>query len=592
VKRNSRLFLPLLFSVLVIIANTTTGSTSTKDRVDCLYLLVLLDKVLDYAVRGDPVGELMSKYIVNAGVFGDLHDLHVSAYTAILDYYRVLHVTSETPFNLTSGAYRILEGLNDIGGYASRLSACSHDAEAAKALSVSVNAKLRGLRDLVYALIKVSYRARFTDAYQVRPLKDTYLPGEVVEIAIPREIRVETMEAYAWPSFLRIRDSLPRECNEVYCAYELSMPTAMELEHLGLRRYLIEQVLTVGIFAKLLNGSYLGVYLVTVKYDLPRVQVDMPSTVKRGDILEVKVLSEDFYNASLRLNGFEALNITFKPGTTVLALDPVHYNYTLGLNTLEICVNASIRTLSHCYSRVFTVEPVHPRVGISLGDFALTWSGFLTLTISNMDVVDVHAVVDTGVFKQTITVPGGCIGQVNIFTGILPVQGLNVNIGITATRGPYDELKVSRSIYVVNVAATIILTLVSVLLSSFMSSREKSFIVALITAWKRYMPVSVRHAELEVSRLLKPYKLGLGSHVALLYYELVRRLGIRMPQVHETLREHFMEISRSPSLTLTLKKLMWKMLLIAERDLYYSKRPPLEEARRLYEDVLNAARKE
>jgi hypothetical protein len=92
--------------------------------------------------------------------------------------------------------------------------------------------------------------------------------------------------------------------------------------------------------------------------------------------------------------------------------------------------------------------------------------------------------------------------------------------------------------------------------------------------------------------VLKPYVLGLGSRVAELYYTLLRKLGIRLPHQYETLREHYAEAISSITRKNTIRELLWRILVLTERDLYSQRKPRIEDVEKLYKGVLSESSEE
>jgi hypothetical protein len=92
--------------------------------------------------------------------------------------------------------------------------------------------------------------------------------------------------------------------------------------------------------------------------------------------------------------------------------------------------------------------------------------------------------------------------------------------------------------------------------------------------------------------LLTPYVLGLGSRIAAIYYDLVRKIARRLPQPSETLREHFEFVVAPLIKSRRSRELLQRLLQLVERDLYSSSKPEFGEAIELYEGVLSSVEEE
>ncbi|MEM4535350.1 MAG: hypothetical protein QW764_04850, partial [Desulfurococcaceae archaeon] len=192
--------------------------------------------------------------------------------------------------------------------------------------------------------------------------------------------------------------------------------------------------------------------------------------------------------------------------------------------------------------------------------------------------------------KRTFTVPSGGVLSIPVYSGILPVQVLDLRIKVEPLSEQYDAFSLSLSVYVVNIPVLLVLTLISIILIPMVSEHEKSFVVTFTSYWKKAQAIPRKLENLAREALLKPYEMGLGSRIAMLYYNLLKKLKLGLPKESETLREHYKQISHQ--IPEGLGKLLWRFLLMVERDLYSSKKPLYEEAEKAYQGVLSASSEE
>ncbi|MEM1793829.1 MAG: hypothetical protein QXV30_02450 [Desulfurococcaceae archaeon] len=551
------------------------GSSNSSD---CLYLLALLDIVLDHAIKGDSTGELMAQHLVNATVSMELRDLHVKTYRAIIDYYRVLHEINEGLRDVTPLLRSIQAGFDSIERYVGRIRACSHDLEAANALQAYVNVKLSTLKEYTYKLIELLYGAQIREHYSISPLKDLYSPGEVIELVASKKIQLDAVELYAWPSLVKISSFKPSKFNETHYVFKVELPPASLIESPGLTLRDVQQGL-LALYLRFINNSYVLAEFVRVQYELPRVQLNSPSIVMQGDSLNVAITSDRFYNASLYFNDFEVAAMLLKPGLTNLTVNYFSLNYTTGLNRVKLCVNATIETFSQCLDRLVYIEPLYPRVRVIAENMSIAWLGYTTLLISNEDLEDLYVTV-ANYGERTIYVPSGGIEGIPIYSGLLPIQIIDLKVKVEPLDKSYSTLDLDLSIYVINMPIVIALIFISTLITALISGYERGFMLTIASVWRRVRQAPRGAEAFLKSTVLKPYELGLNSRIAMLYYSFLKKLKLRLPLVNETLREHY--ASTLHYIPEKLRGVLWKFLILVEKDLYSSKKPAYQEAEAIY----------
>ncbi|MEM1803948.1 MAG: hypothetical protein QXR80_05570, partial [Desulfurococcaceae archaeon] len=336
------------------------------------------------------------------------------------------------------------------------------------------------------------------------------------------------------------------------------------------------------------NNSYMLASLLKAEYGLPRVQLDAPVTTRYRDNITVTMLSDGVFDASLYMNDVEVLNTTLQPGNNTVSVNCPPY-CRVGHNVIKLCVDATDKTIQYCFARPIYVEPVYPSVKVLSDDISIAWLGYVRILIVNEDQVDVYVTM-IDYTKRTFTVPSGGVLSIPVYSGILPVQVLDLRIKVEPLSEQYDAFSLSLSVYVVNIPVLLVLTLISIILIPMVSEHEKSFVVTFTSYWKKAQAIPRKLENLAREALLKPYEMGLGSRIAMLYYNLLKKLKLGLPKESETLREHYKQISHQ--IPEGLGKLLWRFLLMVERDLYSSKKPLYEEAEKAYQGVLSASSEE
>ncbi|MDW8083039.1 MAG: hypothetical protein RMI56_04475 [Sulfolobales archaeon] len=566
--------LSLLLAVTVLLVTAAAVTASRSSSTDCLFLMFALDRVLDYVLRGDSSGEVLAQYLLNAPLPEFLRSLHARTYRLVLDYYAV--VSSGTAAGLAE-LRKLSSGLGDIGAYAGELSKCSHDPEAARVLKSGVESKLSAIAEVVNLAIENAGRGACGDLeFSISPRKSAYLPGDSVEVGLASSREVPFLEVYTWPQLTLVERI--RGCGTSPCYLKLGIPGARALVELGLEP---SPVSSFALVAKLGNSTcVLG--LIKVAYSTPDLRVELPRTARRGDPVLVSVDLRDEYEVSAYLNGVLVYG-SRASGRVVLEVDTGREPVTLGLNELRVCVSASLRTLPKCFRSVFTVEPRQPKVEVHVPRVVVSWFGYATISIVSGESGSVSGtVLVNGVRVRDLVIEGPGTAIVTALVGVLPVQRVPVVADFSAAG--YDRLVLSYEVVSFNVASTLATVFAAVLLSLSVSSREK--LLTVVVAGALRPGGRLRRFTGALAGVLKPYALGLGSSIALLYYDLLKKLKVRQPLEPETLREHFRNSVEPSALKSSVKNLLRRMLELVERDLYSRRKPDYGEASGVYRGVV------
>jgi hypothetical protein len=173
----------------------------------------------------------------------------------------------------------------------------------------------------------------------------------------------------------------------------------------------------------------------------------------------------------------------------------------------------------------------------------------------------------------------------HVYRSLFPLALANIVINVEDPLMVYDTYSYTYSFTVVNLALTIAIVIGGLISTTLLQSRERMFTLLLAMSGASKSVRSVAEAIPDVLRsLLKPYILGLGSRIAQLYYKLVSRFT-RLPTISETLREHYNTAVLSVIKSVWNRRVLWQLLLLAEKDMYSREKPKPEEAKKLYESI-------
>ncbi|MEM4717501.1 MAG: hypothetical protein QXE81_01920 [Desulfurococcaceae archaeon] len=575
-----------LFIVFITISASVFSSSNASRGVDCLFLLAVLDKTISYAIVRDPLGEIYARSLLETGgIPFELREYHMYSYEAILRYYELISNNEYNSAIIISKVREIQLNTRYISDYARRLESCSINREAAITLRVSIDLNTKKLEEDLQR-ITLFYSG---SGHEIILLDEYYTPRDEIKLIIPNYLLIDKVEIYSWPSHIKIGEYSPLEYNETHVLFKIHIPSARLLDELGIGSY-HRDPLPIALYAKLVNGTYMLIGITRVQYRLPSIVLETPFITKRGDLLEISIISSDFYNATIFLNGQEINRLQITPGSIGVHIDYTLYNYKIGSNDLTICVEPTMETTRYCISRSFIIEPKYPRIRVSAVSEYISWNGFLTLVVNSEDYVNAYVFVESPWGSRYLELPSRGSVNVNLYTGIFPVQVVNYKIKITPINTTYDELVIDNRVLVLNIPIILTLVVLSSLLLPLVSTHERSFMFLIMSSRKMMRQVFEKVEREVINPILKPYKMGLGSQIALLYYGLLKKLRIKQPEISETLREHYIHISKTISNALSL--ILWRLLLITEQDLYSSKKPSIKEAETLYHGALDAAGEE
>jgi hypothetical protein len=580
---NKLLLLALVISILLI---PVLGVSNTTQRApqpirDCSYLITILEKIINYTIVLDNKGEYMARVMRETPVDTSLQDLHRKTYNFILDYYKALSTVTppvEVLRDLLRRAYVVQE-------YTRKLQSCSRGVEATGAHIGRILDTLESQLETLVMLYSES-----SGLITIDMLEKVYEPGEEAPL------RVYINETCSIASILLVfKDFIIKTinftCSGKECSTTFRIPSASSVQNIvegDIVKYFIA-------IRAICEGRELKVYrFIEVKYEYPQITIDAPYTIVSGEFFNITIHAVSELNLTGILlvknakGEFPLRNITITNTPQVYQLHVNKSLFTIGANTLKICVNASEKTLPYCFERRIIVQPKYPSVNIKTTLTSTTWMGNIPIYITS----------ESGEYTAYIYLNGVLVAEsrvtntstITVSSGVLPLSVLNLTVIIRDPNNVYDDYTYSTMITSINMSTLLATLFAGSALIAILREHEKSFILMLRTG-RAHVTREVKSEVPGVLKdILKPYVFKSKSHILDFYYILLRKLGMRLPHHYETLREHYSEIVESHTKKSHVRKLLRRLLILTERDLYSIRKPRLEEAEELYKGVLNATK--
>jgi hypothetical protein len=586
VKKSKTLLLVVLVVAVAAASLLEGASRSPRSISDCSYLITILEKALNYALDFNYRGEYIARVMLNTPVDPKLQDLHRKAYRAVLDYYAIINSTRASLDDLRE----LLGELDAIGSYASSLQRCSREPGVVVIATRITRYLLPSLKSRVEDLVK--HYSEMLGLVLVNVPERVFEPGDQVLVKVYVNDTCSAISALLLYKDT-ILESVNFTCSSSNCSAVLSIPPASSMQGItgsATVKFTVVVRATCG-------GRELRVYrFIEAKYATPRVTIDAPPTTTRGDLLAVTVNT----TSGLVLAGVLLVKNTVGEfpllSSIVINSTPTTYYFRVdkpfivGVNALKLCVNASEKTLPYCFEKAIIVQPRHPRVSVRTTTTSITWVGEIPVYITS----------ESGEYTVQVYLNGVLVAEsrvsstetITINSGVLPLSVLSLRVIIRDPSGEYDDYVYSAVITSINMASLLLVLFAGSLATLALREHEKLFVLSLRTS----STLATRRVKREVARVLeeflKPYTHKLKSHVLELYYTILTRLGVRLPHHYETLREHYSLVVKSVIKKSSVREALWKIVRLAERDLYSRKKPHLREAEELYEGVLSAIEEE
>ncbi|MEM2021697.1 MAG: hypothetical protein QXP80_05690, partial [Zestosphaera sp.] len=359
----------------LLLSSLTTlqpAKASDPEPIDCSNLFILLDRVLDAVTRGTPEAYYMIHSISGSSMPGELGRLHSDVYGLLLKYYG--YTSEATQDSLTEE--EVQKAIVELGvlqsrlpeavdRYMSRLALCAHDPGIPATLRVSVLANLKEVVDAsIPRLIEaISLKHVSTPGLvEVGLSKEVYSPGELIRISVVlSDPALEIVDAYllTWPSLTRISSINITSTPEGYVGTCIA-PGADEVTDSVTRT----ASFTVAVIVR--NSSsgkaYASYKLLRVNYRTPRLYIEAPATIYRGDLMSLSIYSDSNYSSVLRFGGITLSNLTLTIGLTHYYVDTSALNLSVGANLVEVVVSPTSETVGLTISKTVVVQPKVPKV--------------------------------------------------------------------------------------------------------------------------------------------------------------------------------------------------------------------------------------
>ena len=566
-----------LVLLLVLIVSVGISLNVNAEVNDCGYLLALLEKIVNTTLEDPVAGAKLARLAINISLPPSTADLHRKAYTVLLNYYYTVYGGVQDPRKL----YELLQSLDLVASYANALKSCSRDPESFTAVVARVSRAVNMMRNVVESLIN---QLSFGSMFNLSIAKEVYNPGEEVEVkflALNTSCRARSASLMLGD---RILSFSPFKCNDGFCLARLRIPYAYQLANVG--GNVLKLALATRVFC---NSREISVYrFVTVRLRYPEVYVEAPQIIRHGDSVNLAIYGDSEYSASLYVGGRAGEKLV---GVVKISREPrvIELNaslFSFGTNTIRLCVNATEVTLSRCFDILITVEPRYPRVDIGVSTTQVTMLGAASIAIANHEHVDVAISIYIGDrLAKTFTLGSNESRVVELPISIAPVAVEELKVVIQDIGGTLDSYMYRASVVVVNISSTLALTLTGLAMVSLIGERERKLLLFLGSTSAKGFRRAFKSTSSLVS-IFKPYVLGLGSRVAEVYYNLIKRFT-RLPLDAETLREHFRDAVAPVVKSSRAKELLWKLMLMVEKDLYSRHKQSVDEAKRLADEVLS-----
>lgn len=583
----------LLMTLLAIFSPYPVYATE-PEPIDCSNLLILLAKTLHAVEGGEPNALQIIRSIGSASIPGDLGNLHKNSYEVLLRYYN-LSVMIVNEALAKKEAQKVIEELSKlysrlpevISRYVSRLSACSHDVGLSDALRTIIYLSIKKISgELIPHLSQVVFSRYLVlgDLVDVELSRDVYASGELIEFEVmlgSQSLVVNSASLLTWPDLRLVGYANISSLGSGRYAGSLKTPSAESVR--TLTRPEITFVLVITVHNTTSNESYKSYKLFRVTYRVPAVSVEFPSRIFRGDFIGLKIYSDGHYNATIKLNDLLLNNVSLTPGSTSYYINTSELNLTVGINLVEVSVSPTQNSVGLRITRRFLVLPKTPKAEVVVPRTFFTSDGFLTIRLVNEDPGETQLRVKVYVgnsLRGEYLLNSTLVARV--FIGALPASLVPLKVVVESSQLGKEPYLYEHTVFVVNPLNTLLMSLVLIFLIVLVHSRERSFIILIqgrveesrASLWRAVKGVSVY--------LMSPYVIS--SRVVDLYYATLKKLGIPLPEVTETLREHFSRVSLSSF----LRGIIWKFLVLAEKDLYSRKRQDYQEALKLAEEAVRS----
>ena len=565
----------LLILLLVTLPLTPTSHASTDEGVDCQFLLIMADQVLKQATSNTSKALEMALDLYNISLPPELGDPHREFYDTIIELlYTLNNLDNGDPWSVIHNLTSVYGGLQQsYQRYASKLASCGGDPQVTATVRVSGGLTItRTLLPMVKHIIEgLMEEESINDLVNITLGGSEFIPGERIEIRVDLdslEFENVALGVVEWPTLTPFQYLQAVRENNTLTAW-FTTPSASKLKSLPLYAYLRrnKQLSLAVIVSGIWDGRRVIAYRVfNVTYRVPQLQIETPQTIPPGRNVTFTIVSDGLYtNVSIGANGVPLFNTTLYPGSNNYTFNPADY----GLQHEDIIV-LSVRVppgdtyLGTERSKPIIVTTTPQGVMIRSNGVIVTWTGKATVEVDVNTTTPVIVEAGVGPLRLYESSVGGGNNTVSFPASILPITPITITVS-TGDEG----LKTSMHVLVVNPAYTTLVVILVLVIMASVSSLEGFIWIPLKMprAGTRQKPRLEGRGRSLVYRRIE-------SRVAEVYYRSLLRLKQSLPSPSQTLREHYSTLK----LPGRVRETLWRLLRLAEEDLYSKRKPAYEQA--------------
>ena len=576
----------LFLLILLVILPYTVNSQNEQSGIDCSYYYTIAYDTLKMYTINSTKALLMAEELANKTLPEPIEKYHKKYYNDIIQLiqikvkYRRGLISSQQALETLSKLYLQLQV--DYVKYSQRLALCVHDPQVAATLGANTRIliKYRILPDISRTIYDIVY-SKSSKNIKIIIGKEIYKPGENATILIisKEKIKLNNVEIVEWPSLRLLNESQPPS-NQAATNYtiKIKMPYAYQLSNpVAFSEFAKNIVKSFAIIVTYENSTSketeYGFRILNATYEVPKLVISVPASVGPWSVFTVEVRSDGYYpNSTLLINGQLISKINLIKGLNNITINVSRINVTKPVILLQVVVPPGQDYLGVAIEKPILYAMDRIPVGIESPDIVFTWLGWISIkTYKNTTT---QAIMRANVGPLTLFTKNIENGTVSFFATVLPITPIHLTVEAQANG---HILLYRKNIIVINPTYLTILSLLIVMLI-FPRSLDK---ISIITITRRQEILGGLASGIADRAYI------VESKIAQLYYQAILLLKTRLPYPQETLREHF----RALKLPERLKSSLWRLLRLAERDLYSKDKPHYRDAERAFKEVVRNARK-
>ena len=576
----------LFLLILLVILPYTVNSQNEQSGIDCSYYYTIAYDTLKMYTINSTKALLMAEELANKTLPEPIEKYHKKYYNDIIQLiqikvkYRRGLISSQQALETLSKLYLQLQV--DYVKYSQRLALCVHDPQVAATLGAKTRIliKYRILPDISRTIYDIVY-SKSSKNIKIIIGKESYKPGENATILIisKEKIKLNNVEIVEWPSLRLLNESQPPS-NQSATNYtiKIKMPYAYQLSNpVAFSEFTKNIVKSFAIIVTYKNSTSketeYGFRILNVTYKVPKLVISAPSSVGPWSVFTVEIRSDGYYpNSTFLINGQLISEIDLIKGSNNITINISRINVTKPVILLQVVVPPGQDYLGVAVEKPILYAMDRIPVGIESPDIVFTWLGWISIkTYKNTTT---QAIMRANVGPLTLFTKNIENGTASFFATVLPITPIHLTVEAQANG---HILSYSKNIIVINPTYLTILSLLIVILI-FPRSLDR---ISIITITRRQEILG------GLASGIADRAYVVESKIAQLYYQSILLLKTRLPYPQETLREHF----RALKLPERLKGSLWRLLRLAERDLYSKDKPHYRDAERAFKEVVRNARK-